>query len=519
MPIDPSIALQFHLPQVAPFPLANPLDQFNRMVTLRELMQRGQLTALQVEQTQRTMAAQDEINRVLQGQPPTPGAATTPGIAPGTMVPPTATTPPVSLPAIPGPAPTSPVTPPFLPSDGTAPAAPGTLEPTTTWPAPTGTTTPPFLPRVAGTPGGGMSLSDLMTKVPELLRRGGTYAIPTIQSIAQAAKADLDQRSALLDFHGKQADNMSKLVSGAIDDESLKRNLVDAANQRFISWDDARLYSGLGFNDPRTQAYLKSQGLSAYKYGEAVKVQSDINAEAMKRWEFGVKQEAQARADAWTNLQPVTEDTAAAKAKWLAGLDPYAQKLYAGTIGLPLDQLKMVVGTGAQAPKAGETVPRPAGVQAQKVEEAGAVGLAGAMAGITAQNVQNQALADAVKKDPTLFSRLSSADQTKLTPLLAQQGFTQFTTKPSDEELKQLYTLGRSVGALKDLQSQITDPKKEGMIGPLAGHVKDIPWFGGDAKVLEGQMDMVRSIVGDLIKGGTLRTTDLAVYQRMFPNI
>src|SRR5262249_48267830 len=60
MPIDPSIALQFRLPQIAPPQMATPLEQFGKMLPLRELMQRGQLGALQLQQQQ--MAIQEQRN-------------------------------------------------------------------------------------------------------------------------------------------------------------------------------------------------------------------------------------------------------------------------------------------------------------------------------------------------------------------------------------------------------------------------------------------------------------------------
>src|SRR5262249_9623836 len=113
-------------------------------------------------------------------------------------------------------------------------------------------------------------------------------------------------------------------------------------------------------------------------------------------------------------------------AQWLARQGGTAKQYYAGLTGsgLPLEQITNTIQMGAVAPKPGETMPFPQPVQEQKVQQAAAQGLAAAQAGIAAQNIQNQALANAVKQDPTLFSRLSSADQNKLTPLLAQQSFT-----------------------------------------------------------------------------------------------
>lgn len=536
MGLDPNIILSYRPPAIQLPHIATPLEQFAKILNLRQLMQQGQMSGLQIEQLQRQMAAQEAINQDLQRGAPNTGIPTRPmggGAVPGSV--PLAPLPadPFRLPEgaapaleptttwpTPGPAPTSPVTPPFLPSGGGATVAPGPTA--VAGLAPTSVVTPPFLPRVAGTPGGGMSLQDLMSRIPQLLQKGGVYALPTIQSIAAAAKADLDQQKAALEVHSGQADEMSKMVSGSVDNESFQRNLWKAGGKGYATPDEVNLYGGLGFDNPRTQKWLESKGLEAYKYGDAIKVLAERNAEARKTIEFGQTQEAQARADAWTGAQAIPADTWAAKVKWLTEQSPYIQKLYGGLVNLPLDQLQMIVGNEAQKAEAGKTVPYLAPIQTQKEATMAAQGYLGAIGKQVAENQQWQAVADKVKSSANpnqAFANLPEDYKLKVGPLLAQQGgITQFLTKPTDAEMGKVYDLQRGISVLQDLKTKITDPKNEWITGPTFGHIKDLPW-STQAKDLAAQMDLVRATVKDMISRGTLSVRNLPIYENMFPKM
>ena len=52
MAIHPGVALGFRPPQLAPLDIQSPLDRYQKMLTLRHLMQQGQLGAQNIEQTQ-----------------------------------------------------------------------------------------------------------------------------------------------------------------------------------------------------------------------------------------------------------------------------------------------------------------------------------------------------------------------------------------------------------------------------------------------------------------------------------
>jgi hypothetical protein len=204
---------------------------------------------------------------------------------------------------------------------------------------------------------------------------------------------------------------------------------------------------------------------------------------------------------------------------WLSQQGPNAQKFYAGLIAsnVPLDDIKNTIQLGGVATKPGETMPLPASVQTQKVEQQAAQGLAAANAQILAKNLNNQQLAAEVLKNPNLYAQIPPEKQTEIAPLLAKQGFTQFTQKPTDTELKTLYDTQRNLKAVQDMKADFATGKYDWITGPIMGHMKDLPW-GTEGKTLEAGLDELRSTVGDLVKGGTLRSSDLATYQKMFPN-
>jgi len=72
--IDPSIALGVRPPQIAPVEIETPLERYGKILSLRGLMQRGELTDLQLQQERQQMADEQGIRGLFTGgQRPTLG--------------------------------------------------------------------------------------------------------------------------------------------------------------------------------------------------------------------------------------------------------------------------------------------------------------------------------------------------------------------------------------------------------------------------------------------------------------
>jgi hypothetical protein len=432
MPLDPSIILGYRPPQIAPPDIPTPLEQFGKVLTLRGLMQQGQLRGLEIEQAQRAAAATEAINRVLRGEAP-PGVATIPGTVPA-----------APAPVAPGLAP--------QPQIGGVPEGAFWL------PKPAPAVAPTAAPAPGGgtLPGGSVSLSQLSSLTPRLLQAGGAAALPIVENISKAAKAQIDQHISALDLEKKESAAIARLVGGITDDDSLKRALVAAANKDKIPWDDVRRYSDLGFANPATQSYLKQKGLESLDYDKSVELALKNAKEERDKLEFADKQRDQKKTEFAQGVQNLTD--VSQFPAFLARQDPYIQAFYGGLAGFKdLDKLKQAVTLSSVKPEVGKTVAEPEAVQAGKVAVSAATGLAAKEAELGLQQRKNAAAVEASLKDPTgkYYANLPETVQKEIAPTLAERGFTAFGAKPTDVERRVLNFYERS----KEAEDSLTKPR------------------------------------------------------------
>jgi hypothetical protein len=315
MAIDPSIPLGVRPVVLPPLQIQTPLEQFGKVLSLRALMQQSQQRGLEIEQLQRAAEATEAINRVLRGEAP-PGTAVAPGTVPA-----------APAPAAPG-----------LPAQ---PQIGGVPEGAFWLPKPAPAVAPTAAPAPGGgtLPGGSVSLSQLASLTPRLLQAGGVAALPIVENISKAAKAQLDQHISVLDLEKRESEATARLVGGITDDDSLKSALVVAANKGKISWDDVRRYSDLGFANPATQNYLKQKGLESLDYDKRVEL-------ALKEAKQQREALEQGKGDFAQQVKMMTDIKQFAPL--LAEQPPEIQKFYRSLGGITdLEEIKKAVAGGS----------------------------------------------------------------------------------------------------------------------------------------------------------------------------
>lgn len=180
----------------------------------------------------------------------------------------------------------------------------------------------------------------MLSRLPSddvLLKAGGVAALPLIENLHKVRKAQLDAHISELDAGNKEIGQLGDLATGAIDNDSLQHNLGTAYQKGYITLDQWRHYTQLGFDAPATQAFLKSaqdQALGA----KNVQEMRIANAKDLRdQMEWGPKFDeqvsktavAQAQQDAMA-LSGLARQGPDALAKGIAALPPQRAALFTG---------------------------------------------------------------------------------------------------------------------------------------------------------------------------------------------
>lgn len=356
----------------------------------------------------------------------------------------------------------------------------------------------------------------------ELIGAMGSRAVPLLK-----ARSELYEQQ--LKTNAQKAARLGQLAGSAVDAPSYNNAIMTAVSEKLIDPEHARQLSALDWNDPATQAQVKqfqTQALTAEQQHNALI--ADEKARREKQL-FG-PQLAKAESDADQSvLQTAGQNAqllsdASQIPAFIAQLPAGLQKRFKNLSSLPLDEFKRYAGMGAGAPKVGETIPLPADVQKQKVEQQAALGLATEQAKQGFVNAQNEALINAVMNDKTgvVYANLPGGKQSEIAPLLAQRGWTQFAAKPSDTELTKLQDTQKAIDIAGSLRSTLK--AQTDLIGPASGQLTKLPWGLGmvdveGRKKLQAQIDLARQIIGKGLEGGVLRKEDEEKYKNILPTM
>lgn len=277
MALDPAISLQVRPPQFN-VEIPQPLQQFGQVLTLQDLMTRGQMNRLALQQQQIEMKErQDYANALANAYRNGPATTTTPFVQPiAPITPPVPQTPNLDL----GLPTTLPVTAPLAPSTGggqistafdlsgapavTAPApslgAMMTTPPSAT--APTVPTAPAPLTAPALAMGGpdlnamfgGMDLGQFLARYPNI---GGGIA-------AKAFETQNKQQEYLKNYHENQAkvaDGLAGIARGveAASDKpaAFNQGIYDAVSNGWMTPELGRFYKTRGYNHDDMQAFIE----------------------------------------------------------------------------------------------------------------------------------------------------------------------------------------------------------------------------------------------------------------------
>lgn len=372
--IDPAIALGYKPPQ---FQITDPVQAIANVYSLKNLMTEGTLKNLQIQQAQqqleqerRQMAATQAINDALQGKTP----------ADGTTALPAAPTLPPATPAV---VPAAPVTPPQPGALTQAPPAspvsmsdlmnlptvdraaqmgalagipslsqtPGAAIPPTPTPDALANVFPAIsppapaaaTPQAQPAPAPALPSSTpvgMLSRLPSddvLLKAGGVAALPLIENLHKVRKAQLDAHISELDAGQKEVNDLANLATGSIDNDSLQHNLGTAYQKHYITLDQWRHYTQLGFDAPATQAFLKSAQDQALGAKNVQEMRINAAKELRDQYEFGPKfNEATSKAAVAQAQQDAMFLSAAARqgpdalAKATAAIGPDRAALFTG---------------------------------------------------------------------------------------------------------------------------------------------------------------------------------------------
>lgn len=495
--IDPNIILRLQTPQIPRPQIATPLEQYSKILSLGALMQQGQLRSLELQQAQLAMDRTAAINRELQGLPPV-GTSVPPQIAPaGTEASVSGGRyyePNLMRPAGPEDRPTAvplPAAPTLAPTASPLPAAPqisGVPENAfwlrTTPPAPAATapvpTAAPLSAATAPAVTGGMPTFAGFPTTERLLKVGGIAALPVIENLNKARKAQLDAHISQLTADKSETAARADLATGAIDNNSLKRNLATAANKGYITWDQARQYSDLGFDHPATQAWLKSAQLQAVGADKAQEMRIRDAKESRDQLLFGPQ---------------LTEATSKAVTAQQEG----DAKLLAAAARQGPDSLKRVmdqIGPNRAAPFQGLTTPDDLMAMGQKAHEYVTAAeskrhnlsqeeMAGVNSAISAGRLRETRRVNEIEYGPGqsqywVQQIYENPDSINMVPEKLRgtvgQAFTQRyglpLPKPLSESAKTTETAARNaLDGVDFIRKAIQDPEVRQRIGPLMGRL------------------------------------------------
>jgi hypothetical protein len=345
---------------------------------------------------------------------------------------------------------------------------------------------------------------------------GPQRAIPLIE-------AQSKQYEQQLKTNAQKAARLGQLAGSAVDAPSYQNAIMTAVSEKLMDPEQGRQLSALKWDDPATQAQVKQfqqQALTAeQQHAAALADAEEKRKTALAPYQLG---EAQSKArqaalqDAGQTIQTLTDmkDFPA----WLSRQPAEAQTYFRGLENMPLADVQRIVGMASTAAKPGETIPLPAGVQQQKVEQQAALGLATEQAKQGFQNQQNEALVRAVMNDPSgvVYANLPGAKQTEIAPILANRGWTQFGAKASDTELTKLQDIQKAIGIAASLKDTLE--KNADLIGPVSGRLSVLP-YATERKKLQADIDLARQIIGKSLEGGVLRKEDEAKYRNILPTM
>lgn len=347
MALDPSIALGYRPPQVN-VEVPHPLEQFGQILTLRDLMQRGQMNQydlqtklLNLQQLQRTMQEQQDYAAAMKAYAEAAGS-TTASAAPvqtAPVVPPVQPTPLGGTAAQTAPAAVIPQTaiPSMVAPPTPAPQGAATIAPNFGLaPAPTAAAAPATASSVMGNPGmsrlGGMNAAQFIARFP----------LTGLSRIKEAFALDQAQNEALIkdyDAKAKAADGLAGIarkVEAATDKPAaFADGVYEAGRKGYMSQEEQRMALAHGYSHDFMQGFIE-QSDKFKEYHEAQKADLESLGTAQKNaaeWLRGVNDQA-------------TYD------QGFSQLDPRVQKILGATYSPALKTLTANWGVpGAEAPK------------------------------------------------------------------------------------------------------------------------------------------------------------------------
>lgn len=520
--IDPSIALSYRPPNLATMPnlqVQTPLESLARVVSLRSMMQEGEMKGLQLQQLRTQIQEQKnlaDLMRTVYGDPTgtgTPGAPIPPGTAPQTIIP-------GNVPgqaALAVPAGGAPVTPAGV--DVTA-GLDKYLTPTAVAPQ-----TPAVAPAPQPTP---VSASQFMApQVGASGIPGWPSNLPTPAQIYRAApttggafiKSFTDQQKDLLDLYAKnqtiaknKTEDFVRMANGMQDQDSFQHNLVDMARNGYITSDEARQYNALGFDDPKTQAWLYSTRMQAVSADKAQEMKLALIEDARKGAMFNEQYPA-AREDrkqkAYTTASQSIGDLTDKKELpgWIANQDPAVLERYGKYLNsdLPLDQIKRIIQEGAGAgPKAAEAAATTTATEAAKYAEQvkqNEPTIQGLLNGTIQWADVPDSLKPALQAEVLRRQQQPAAQQTApgVTPgasapgaPAATQGPSLFGKPISDEERQHLSTLDTSIAMVEKLQKDLQNPYDRTFMGQPSAVLRYIPGVGTNLQKMAANYELVK---------------------------
>lgn len=133
----------------------------------------------------------------------------------------------------------------------------------------------------------------------------------------------------------------------------------------------------------------------------------------------------------------------------------------------------------------------------------------------TANTSGDESLVDTIISNPSIYQTLTPKTKERLSPKLAERGFTQFGKSMSESAVKEITQSEEAISQLKDLRAVVEANKK--YMGPVAGLQNLNPW--SDARKVQAEIDLVRQKVGKALEGGVLRKEDEEKYKKILSTV
>jgi hypothetical protein len=127
----------------------------------------------------------------------------------------------------------------------------------------------------------------------------------------------------------------------------------------------------------------------------------------------------------------------------------------------------------------------------------------------------DDALVQAVLKDPLAFDNLTPTAKTRIIPALQRNGFDQFGKPLGAGSIDKMAETSSAVASLQDLRQTLKE--NEQFIGPIAGFAAINPY--SDARKAQARIDLVKQRVGKALEGGVLRKEDEEKYKKILATL